>query len=155
MAQKAALRDFEAGVVVHYLAERMYFVVVDLSSQSPAAFVVSTSLEALTCEHVDFSKARIFRDLEDIKFEWDETPEDKLARTIWVGYRVCHAVSQYGIQELRKSALSVAQELRENPIPKERLALWFKKKMKPATGINFSRFIVPYLTGEKVVTFAK
>ncbi len=127
--------------------------------------IPSELLQAITNEHVIFNPNTLekFTELKDVVSTSNpvEVPElkpvfdDPVARAIWIAYRKSHIMHDELLRVLNESSLRIANLLRETPIPKNRLALWFQRNMPPVIKVSeqFAVFMVPYLTGEKEATY--
>lgn len=150
----------ESGQVLNY-PERTFGVLVDFGESEKIRFHPSAHLTAVTNDHALAPRVDKIPDLKNILIfssepmnsKMRDVLEDPVARAIWMGYRRAHIIDQYGLSVLEDSALNLAAELRKNPLPENRLSLWFKNKMKPKINITLATFMVPYLTGEKIATY--
>ena len=91
-----------------------------------------------------------FRDWSKASPEIKTIFQDPVARAIWMAYRLRHIIDDHGQVALINSAREIAEELRQKPLERARIALWFKRKMRPVVDEEFASNMVPYLVGEKV-----
>lgn len=125
-------------------------------------FLPSSRLEALTNDHVKFEGPSI-PELRDVPFiNPDQISEDlkailaePISRALWISYRRSHLLHTGNHELLNRSSVQIAQVMREQPVPRDRLALWFKKNLRNLgldVSEEFAVFMVPYLVGEKEAT---
>jgi len=123
-------------------------------------FLWGDFLEPLTNEYVSFPGIKGMSDMTDIKLRFDpmESPhkavfKDPIARAIWIDYRRSHIMDDYALNVLVEDALKISKQLKEMSLPRNRVALFFKKMMRLNISEEDVVFMVPYLTGEKVAVY--
>jgi len=144
-----------------WMGNNTYMAKVDLGKGKPAVFIPSFQLEAITNGHVTFERLEEIRDMVDVPaIGYDPMPErlvpifeDNIARAIYIAYRRSHIVDQYTREALEVNSPIIAQKIREAHMPRERLALWFLKNMRPEFEEELAVFMVPYLREEKTATY--
>lgn len=149
------------GRSLHPDDERTYGVKADFGQPLGQKFFPSQDLLALTNDQVvfkdleKFSKMKNvpFRDFDKVGQEIKKIYEDSVARAIWMSYRLHHISDNGDIVRLNRSALRLSEELQKNPLPRNRLALWFRRNMRPEISEDLALHMVPFLAGEKIATF--
>lgn len=124
-------------------------------------FLPSKLLLPLTNDHVTFEDTDYFPKMIDVPFRnysgasdrIKQIYQDPVSRAIWMAYRLKHNVDPEALEVLNRTSLSLADELKQHPIERSRVALWFRRNMKPCVDEKFAVCMVPYLLGEKIATY--
>lgn len=153
-------REMFADGTLYESGSKTFAVIVKLADGTLEFTQSANRIIALTETNVIYSNLRKIPDLAPKLAPEVETTlkekgilDDPVAFAIYAGYRVNHISDSRDVDRVEKSALEISQELRKQPVPKDRLPLWFKEVMRPSVGIDIARFMVPYLTGERVATY--
>lgn len=152
-----ALEIYQYGVC----GRRAFVSLVDF--RDSIIFVPPQLLTPMTNNHVVFDNYHRdrFPKMENVPFEdfdkasaaTKEIFEDPIARAVWMAYRIAHCIDNMYLEVLKNSARSISAELRQHPIPRERVGLWFRRNMRPRVDERFALNMVPYLLGEKEATY--
>jgi len=144
---------------------KSFLAAVFFDSKNPRILIPAKCLEALTCNHLSLNPktlADFEGKLDCMSCTFDPMNQktglkkvfsDTIARAVWMSYRSNHILDQFAVTNLTRVSLEISRELRKNPMPRERIHLWFKKVMAKSGFRDIddeqTACLVPYLAGSR------
>jgi len=128
--------------------------------------IFSSQLEALTCSGLRLNEKEIARfqeALKDVSVYYDpfqngegEAFSDSIARALLISYKQNHLTETRDPPRLNRLFCDIANKLREQEIPRERVHLWLKKQLRTTRftmGDEQIAALIPFLIGERVANY--
>ncbi|MFH1711051.1 MAG: hypothetical protein ABH840_01950 [Nanoarchaeota archaeon] len=142
-----------------------FLAAVFFNKENQRVLIHAKRLEALTCNHLALDNRELAKfegKLDSMSCSFDPmNPKHKLkkvfsdpvSRAVWMSYRSNHILDQYSVERIKKVSLEISRDLKKNPLPRDRIHLWFKRKMAKFGFRDIPdeqiACLVPYLAGSR------
>jgi len=144
---------------------KSFLAAVFFNKENPRVLIPAKCLEALTCNHLvlDSKVLASFEGKLDVmgcsfdpmnpKHKLKKVFSDPVSRAVWMSYRSNHILDQFAVDRLKRVSIEISNELTKNPLPRDRIHLWFKRIMAKSgfRDIDDEQIacLVPYLAGSR------